>query len=54
MGIANTSYLTSNASPQQKKETFSVVAIDAMGNSSVRSDRILVFSNSIIKTVIHL
>ncbi len=38
MGIANTTYLTSNASPQQKKETFSVVAIDAMGNSSVRSE----------------
>ena len=38
MGITNTTYLTSNASPQQKKETFSVVAIDAMGNSSVRSD----------------
>ena len=38
MGIANTNYLTSIASPQQKKETFSVVAIDDMGNSSVRSD----------------
>ena len=38
MGIANTTYLTSTASPQQKKETFSIVAIDAMGNSSVRSD----------------
>ena len=38
MGIANTTYLTSNASPQQKKETFSVVAIDDMGNSSVRSE----------------
>ena len=38
MGITNTTYLTSNASPQQKKETFSVVAIDAMGNSSVRSE----------------
>ena len=38
MGIANTTYLTSSASPQQKKETFSVVAIDALGNSSVRSE----------------
>ncbi len=38
MGITNTTYLTSTASPQQKKETFSVVAIDAMGNSSVRSE----------------
>ena len=38
IGITNTSYLTSNASPMQKKETFSVVAFDAMGNSSVRSE----------------
>ena len=38
MGIANTSYLTSSANPQLKKETFSVVAIDALGNSSVRSE----------------
>jgi len=38
MGIANTTYLTSIASPQQKKETFSVVAVDAMGNSSIRSE----------------
>ena len=38
MGITNNTYLTSTASPQQKKETFSVVAIDAMGNSSVRSE----------------
>jgi len=38
MGIANTTYLTSIASPQQKKETFSVVALDAMGNSSIRSE----------------
>ena len=28
MGITNTNYLTSNASPQQKKEKFSVVAFD--------------------------
>ena len=38
MGITNTTYLTTNAIPQQKKETFSVVAIDAFGNSSIRSE----------------
>ena len=38
MGINNTSYSTQNANPQLQIETFSVVAIDAMGNSSVRSD----------------
>jgi gliding motility-associated-like protein len=38
MGISNTSYITSNANPQQKIETFSVVAFDGLGNSSVRSD----------------
>lgn len=38
MGINNTNYSTQNANPQQKIETFSVVAFDALGNSSVRSD----------------
>ena len=38
MGITNTNYLTTNASPQIKKETFSVVAFDSSGNSSVRSE----------------
>ena len=38
MGISNTSYTTTNANPQQKIETFSVVAIDELGNSSIRSD----------------
>ena len=37
-GINNTSYTTQNANPQQKIETFSVVAFDALGNSSIRSD----------------
>ena len=38
MGIMNTSYLTINSNPQIKKETFSVVAFDALGNSSIRSE----------------
>ena len=36
-GILNTSYTTSNANPQLKIETYSVVAFDALGNNSVRS-----------------
>lgn len=37
-GILNTSYTTSNANPQTKIETYSVVAFDALGNNSVRSE----------------
>ena len=36
-GILNTTYTTSNANPQLKIETYSVVAFDALGNNSVRS-----------------
>ena len=36
-GIANTNYTTSSANPQNKIETFSVVAFDAFGNNSIRS-----------------
>lgn len=37
-GISNTTYLTTNANPQSKIETYSVVAFDAMGNNSIRSE----------------
>ena len=47
MGITNTTF---NKMQVLSKKTFSVVAIDAMGNSSVRSEsHSTVFSNSIIK-----
>ena len=37
-GISNTSYITTNANPQLKNETYSVVAFDAIGNNSIRSE----------------
>lgn len=36
-GLTNTNFTTTNANPQNKIETFSVVAFDAMGNNSIRS-----------------
>lgn len=38
-GIANTTYTTSNANPQNKIETYSVVAFDSFGNNSIRSEQ---------------
>ena len=37
LGLTNTNYTTTNANPQNKIETFSVVAFDSMGNNSIRS-----------------
>lgn len=37
LGLTNTNYTTSIANPQNKIETFSIVAFDALGNNSVRS-----------------
>ena len=55
MGIANTTYLTSNASPQQKKKllVWLLLTLWEIVVSEV-SHILLFFSNSIIKTVIHL
>ena len=37
-GINNTQYITTNANPQNQIETYSVVAFDNFGNSSIRSE----------------